>query len=117
MPFGLNNSSGTFQRTMELALQGLQWQTCLVYIDDIIEEHIQRIDEVLGRVKHSGLKLKPDKRQLFQTEAVFLGHVVSGEGVRPDPSNITKVANWPRPNEPKASKAICSNWVILPSIY
>ena len=110
MPFGLNNSSGTFQRTMELALQGLQWQTCLVYIDDIIvyganfEEHMQRVDEVLCRVKQSGLKLKPDKCQLLQTEVVFLGHVVSGEGVRPDPSNITKVVNWPRPTNPKQVK-------------
>jgi hypothetical protein len=36
MPFGLNKAASTFQRTMELALQGLQWVTCLVYIDDII---------------------------------------------------------------------------------
>ena len=110
MPFGLNNGSVTFQRTMELALQGLQWQTCLVYIDEIIvyganfEEHMQRFDEVLCQVKQSGLKLKPDKCQLLQTEVVFLGHVVSGEGVRPDPSNITKVVNWPRPMNPKQVK-------------
>ena len=36
MPFGLNNAASTFQRTMEMALQGLQWITCLIYIDDII---------------------------------------------------------------------------------
>ncbi|MCG8110539.1 MAG: reverse transcriptase family protein, partial [Candidatus Thiodiazotropha endolucinida] len=46
MPQGLNSSALTFQRTMELALQGLQWVTCLIYIDDIIvfgknfEEHV-----------------------------------------------------------------------------
>ncbi len=48
LPFGLNNAASTFQRTMELALQGLQWITCLVYIDDIIvfannfDEHLRR---------------------------------------------------------------------------
>ena len=110
MPFGLNNSCGTFQRTMELVLQGLQWQTCLVYIDDIIvfgatfEEHIQRVDEVLDRIKKSGLKLKPDKCHLLQTEVVFLGHIVSKDGVRPDPNNIAKVANWPRPENPRQVK-------------
>jgi len=36
MPFGLTNAPATFQRVMELALQGLQWQTCLIYLDDLI---------------------------------------------------------------------------------
>ena len=36
MPFGLRNSASTFQRTMEMALQGLQWIACLIYIDDVI---------------------------------------------------------------------------------
>ena len=36
IPFGLNNSASTFQRTMEMALQGLQCVSCLIYIDDII---------------------------------------------------------------------------------
>ena len=47
MPFGLNNAASTFQRTMEMALQGLQWVTCLIYIDDVIvfgkdfDQHMQ----------------------------------------------------------------------------
>ena len=67
MPFGLNNSASTFQRTMEMALQGLQWITCLIYIDDVIvfgknfDEHISRVEEVLERIKAAGLKLKPEK--------------------------------------------------------
>ena len=89
MPFDLNNSASTFKRTMERALQGLQWVTCLIYIDDIIvygqdfSQHLQRVEEVLQRIKAAGLKLKPAKSQMLQKEVVFLGHVVSGEGVRP----------------------------------
>ena len=110
MPFGLNNSSGTFQRTMELALQGLQWVTCLVYIDDIVvygknfEEHVQRVEEVLSRIGKAGLKLKPAKCDLLRERVVFLGHVVSKEGVSPDPSNVDKIANWPRPETAKHVK-------------
>ncbi len=110
MPFGLNNAASTFQRTMELALQGLQWETCLVYIDDIIvyasnfDEHIQRVDQVLDRIKQAGLKLRPDKCHLLQAEVVFLGHVVSSTGIRPEPSNISKIVNWPRPQNPKQVK-------------
>ena len=64
MPFGLNNAAGTFQRTMELAVQGFQWVICLIYIDDIVvfgrtfEEHISRVEEVLKRIQEAGLKLK-----------------------------------------------------------
>ena len=72
MPFGLNNATSTFQRTMEMALSGLQWITCLIYIDDIIvfgknfEEHMSRVEEVFERIKAAGLKLKPQKCQMLQ---------------------------------------------------
>ena len=91
MPFGLNNSANAFQRTMEMTLQGLQWRTCLIYIDDIIvlgrtfEEHVQRIEQVFERIRGACLKLKLTKCYMFKKEIIFLGHVVSGEGVRPSP--------------------------------
>ena len=65
MPFGLTNAPATFQRLMERVLAGLQWQTCLVYIEDIIifsntvEHHITQIQRVFDRLKDAGLKLKP----------------------------------------------------------
>ena len=110
MPFGLNNSASTFQRLMELALQGLQWVTCLVYIDDIIvfgsnfTEHILRVRQVLERIAKAGLKLKPEKCHMLQTNVVFLGHVVSSDGVKPDPNNIVKIAQWPTPKNAKQVK-------------
>ena len=119
MPFGLNSAASSFQRTMELALHGLQWVTCLIYIDDIVvfgrsfDEHISRVQEVLDRIKQAGLKLKPDKSNLFQTSVLFLGHVVSGDGVQPSPVNIAKVVYWPRPKTAKQVK----QFVALGSYY
>ena len=112
MPFGLNNAASTFQRTMEMALSGLQWITCLIYIDDIIvfgknfEEHMSRVEEVFERIKAAGLKLKPQKCQMLQREVVFLGHTVSGDGVRPNPTNIEKIASWPKPKTAKQVKQL-----------
>ena len=112
MPFGLNNAASTFQRTMELALQGLQWVTCLIYIDDVIvfgkdfDEHMQTLEEVLDRIKKAGLKLKANKSYLLQKEVIFLGHVVSGEGIKPSPTNVTKVVDWPTPKTAKQVKQV-----------
>ena len=67
MPFGLCNAPGTFQRLMEFVLAGLQWQTCLVYLDDVIvygrdfDEHLERLREVFQQFRQAGLQLKPSK--------------------------------------------------------
>ncbi|PIK48891.1 Retrovirus-related Pol polyprotein from transposon [Apostichopus japonicus] len=94
MPFGLCNAPATFERLMEKILSGLQWQTCLVYLDDVIifgknfEEHIAAIDDVFTRFKLAGLKLSPKKCFLFKQKVEFLGHVVSKDGVSTDPSKV-----------------------------
>ena len=112
MPFGLKNAASTFQRTMEMALQGMQWTTCLIYIDGIIvyernfDEHLSRIEEVLGRIKAAGLKLKPEKCKMLQTEVIFLGHMVSAAGIKPSPTNISKILDWPRPKTPRQVKQL-----------
>ena len=99
-PFGLCNMPACFQRIMELALQGLQWTSCLIYLDDIIifgngfEQHLQRLRAVLTKIKNANFKLKPEKCNLFQPEVEFLGHIVSKEGVKPNPYNTMKIQNW-----------------------
>jgi len=69
---------------MSLALAGVLWRTCLVYIDDIVlmaksvEEMAERLDEVLSRLREANLKLQPAKCRVFQTEIQFLGHRIDG---------------------------------------
>lgn len=107
MPFGLCNAPATFQRCMELALAGLQWKTCLVYLDDVLvfaqnfDEMVTRLSEVLDRIRLANLKLKPAKCHFFQEEVCYLGHILSGSGVRPNPENIEKIQNWTQPKTVK----------------
>ena len=103
MPFGLCNAPSTFQRLMEFVLTGLQWSVCLIYLDDVIifsknfDDHLRRMEEVFGRLREAGLKLKPQKCRFLQKEVTYLGHVVSENGVSTDPSKVSKILDWPIP--------------------
>ena len=98
MPFGLTNAPATFQRLMERCLTGLNLKICLAYLDDVIvfartfEEMLEKLEAVLKRLGGHGLKLKPSKCKLFQTKLAYLGHVVSKDGVEPDPEKISEMA-------------------------
>ena len=103
MHFGLTNAPSTFERLMEMVLAGLQYQICLIYLDDVIvygksfEEEISRLGKVFCRLQDAGRKLKPQKCVLFQKQVTYLGHIVSERGVAPDPAKIESVKGWPTP--------------------
>lgn len=110
MPFGLKNAPPTFQRMMNNALRGLIGNACFVYLDDIIiygntlEEHNKKLIDVLNRLRQSDLKLQPDKCEFLRPELEFLGHVISEEGVKPNPKKIEAVKNFPAPLNAKQIK-------------
>ena len=103
MGFGLTNSHATYQRLMEDCLGDLHFDICMIFIDDLVifsdtyEEHVRRLKTVFQRLQENGLKLSPKKCKFFQSEVRYLGHIVSGDGVKPDPSKVDKVMNWPTP--------------------
>ncbi|KZS03393.1 Uncharacterized protein APZ42_033842 [Daphnia magna] len=73
MPFGLTNAPATFQRMMDVVLAGIKWNSCLVYLDDIVvfaptvSQHLERL----------------------------------GEGISPDPEKISAVRDFPVPRNVK----------------
>ena len=93
----------TLERLMERVLAGLQWETALVYLDDVIvfaqsvQEELQRLEVVLQCLRQAGLKLKPKKCNLFRKSVLYLGHVVSGAGIATDPEKVQAVREWPTP--------------------
>lgn len=103
MPFGLKNAPPTFQRLMNAVLVGLQGIDCYVYLDDIVifgstlAEHNKRLRAVFERLREARLSLQPGKCRFLRKETQYLGHIISGEGVRPDPGKIAAVENFPTP--------------------
>ena len=103
MPMGLTNSPATFQRAMNMLLSGLNWVSCLVYIDDIVvfskteEEHLNTLEEIFTRLEAFGFSLKKKKCNFFAREVEYLGHVVSAEGRKPHPRNLMAVQEFKTP--------------------
>ncbi|KAM0724355.1 Retrovirus-related Pol polyprotein from transposon 17.6 [Formica fusca] len=107
MPFGLKNAPATFQRLMNSILTGMQGLKCLVYLDDIViygaslEDHNKRLKEVLQRLRENNLKLQPDKCEFLRKEVIYLGHIISENGISPDPSKLTAIKEFPTPKKVK----------------
>ncbi|CAF1350808.1 unnamed protein product [Rotaria sp. Silwood1] len=107
MPFGLSNAPATFQRLMDLILAGIKWQSCLVYIDDIVvfsstfEQHLKDLSSVFDRLKTAGLTLKASKCDFCRKELKYLGHIITPDGIKPDPGLIDSVKRFPQPTRLK----------------
>ena len=91
------------QRALDVLLAKIRWETCLIYLDDIITHGstfplmLQNLEEIFQLLETADLKLKPSKCFFGFDHVNYLGHVVSGNGISPDPAKIAAVENFPRP--------------------
>ena len=83
MPFGLRSAPATFQRALDIILSGVRWQTCLIYLDDVIifskdiDSHLKDVDEVLQLLHQAGVTLKLKKCSWFTKKVHYLGHHIT----------------------------------------
>ena len=71
------------------------------YFSRMFEEHICRLDEVFSRLCKAGLKLKPSKCDLFQHEVLYLGHIITSDGIKANPEKLVAVKEWATPTNVK----------------
>ena len=94
------NAPATFSRLISLVLRGLSWKSVIAFPDDVVvmgrdfDSHMVNLSDVLRRFKQYGMKLKPKKCQLLHDSEVFLGRLVSREGVQAPPGEITRIGIW-----------------------
>ncbi|KAL2233225.1 UNVERIFIED_CONTAM: Transposon Tf2-12 polyprotein [Sesamum indicum] len=100
MPFGLTNAPAAFMALMNRTFQEYLDHFVIVFIDDILvysrdrDEHEQHLRMVLQILKEKELYAKLSKCEFWVNQVVFLGHVVSGDGVMPDPSKVKAIMEW-----------------------
>ena len=88
LPMGLCTSPDIFQEKMSMLFDGLEFvQTC---IDDLLaltkgsfEDHLEKLERVLCRLRKAGLKVNGNESVFAKTELECLGHWITCEGMEP----------------------------------
>lgn len=126
LPFGLCTSVSTFVRAMNKVLGMDIEHFCKIYVDDLLiysrsfEEHMKHIDIVLGKLERGGVTANIEKSKFCQKSVDFLGHLLSVEGLSPNPKKIESIHAWPKPKNQKQLKGflgLCSFFRIYSCEY
>ncbi|KAG8493034.1 hypothetical protein CXB51_010403 [Gossypium anomalum] len=103
MPFGLTNAPAVFMDLMNRIFQPYLDRFVVVFIDDILiyskdeTEHTEHLRIVLQTLRDKQLYAKFSKSEFWLREVGFLGHIVSGDGIRVDASKISAIIDWKPP--------------------
>ena len=101
VPFGIVSASKIFQRVMSQMVEDIEGSEAIM--DDIVvwgkdqAEHDMRLKQVMDKAKACGLKFSKGKCKFRQNQISYVGHVLSGEGLKADPEKIRAVQDMKRP--------------------
>ena len=101
LPFGISSAPEIFQRTMEHILEGEKQVVC--FYDDVLvfgddeESHEKALQSCIKKTVDAGLKLNKEKCEFGVTEIEFLGHIISGDGIKADPRKVKAITEMPEP--------------------
>lgn len=107
MPFGISVAPEEFECKLHEKLTGLEGVEILrddllvVGYGDTQEEadanHDENRRKLLDRAREVKLKLNSKKMNLKKPQVKFMGHVISKDGLKPDPDKVNAVENMPKP--------------------
>jgi hypothetical protein len=112
LPQGCKQGPSVFSKFVSRVLQGMRYSTIAVYLDDIAcftpsyDTHVKALNALFTRMHDYGLSFRADKCHFFAKEFVFLGHVISDQGVAVDPRKTKAIDEMELPADPKCLKSV-----------
>ena len=103
MPFGICNAPASYQALMAKVLQNILFSYALAYVDDILcmsdspERHCEHLLEIFDRFRQAKLRLNPSKCKFALPKILYLGHILSKDGISVDDSKVSVIQNYPIP--------------------
>ena len=110
LPFGIISAQDLFQQKMDEMFEGMQGVTPL--IDDVIihgttrEEHDHNLKAALEKASMNKLKLNADKLSVGVNQVEYFGHLITDEGLKPDPGKVTAIKSMPPPENKKELQTV-----------
>ena len=99
MPYGIHSASEICQARIASIIADIEGavnaQDDIIIWASSIEELHSRTRAVLEAIRKSGLKLRNDKCETNKSELTFLGHLISADGIKPDPRKTEAIMNMP----------------------
>ena len=107
MPFRLHSAPVTFQRMINHVLSGCQdfARAYIVVYSRTQEEHLDHLWQVFTRLQGAGLTVKIKKCQFGRPKVPYLGHLVGGGDLEPDPGKVQAVKEYPKTETKKDVRA------------
>lgn len=107
VPYGLAIGGQALSRLLDSIFHDIKFKFLFHYLDDLViyskdfESHLQHISEVLKRLGEANLTVNPNKVKFAHHEISFLGHLVSHNSLRIDPSRTVAIRKAKPPRNVK----------------
>ena len=111
VPLGITSAVGHFQGAIEQIMMGLKNSKCVCYLDDVasagktFNEMYNNLELIFEKLSEAGLKLKPQKCELFRKTMDFLGLKLSNEGISAKSDKIDAIVNMMPPKTKKSLRS------------
>ena len=101
LPFGIKSAPEMYQRAMDETLEGIDHAFAIM--DDILiagrytTHHDSVLEKVLNCARSYNLKLNFEKVKVRKQQVQYVGHIISTEGLKPDPEKVRAMKDMPPP--------------------